>query len=96
MLLCHWNAPSRDNRPCSSHLWISIFWPFGEIVAYYNGAKSFKQLNRKFEQTLRHLANGYLHEQIRTREELPNAKSVDFSQELDKLLEEVCRIASIP
>jgi len=28
-------------------------------------------------------------------EELPNAKSIDFSQELDKLLEEVCRIAPI-
>jgi hypothetical protein len=65
---------------------------FQGVFNNYNGGKSFKELMGKFENTLRKVADGYLHEQIRKKEELPNANSVNFSQELDKLLEEICRI----
>ena len=68
------------------------FRTFHEVANNYNGSKSFKELIKKFETTLRHLADGYLHEQVRLEEQLPTSVSVDFRQELDKLLEEVCRI----
>ena len=42
--------------------------------------------------TMRHIADSYLHLTIRKSETLPNATQVNFSKEMDVLLEEIVRI----
>ncbi len=49
--------------------------------------KSMLHLNN----SLRSIADSYLHQQIRNKETLPNATQVSFQQDMDRLLEEIIR-----
>ena len=68
------------------------FSTFLEVVNNYKGTKSFKEIIKHLEESCRKIADSYLHEQIRKKENLPNRIQVDFSANLDVLLSEVCRI----
>ena len=48
-----------------------------------------QHLNR----SMRNIADGILHEQIRSKELLPSPQQVDFRQDLDRLLGEIVRIS---
>lgn len=65
---------------------------FAEVANNYAGAKSFKDSMQKLDQSLRKIADAYLHVQIRTQEGIPNATQVNFSQDLDVLLQEIVRL----
>jgi hypothetical protein len=64
---------------------------FAGVVAHHGG-KSFKDQMKHLDGSLRHVADGHLHNQIRSRESLPNANQVDFRSPLDVLLAEIDRI----
>ncbi len=66
---------------------------FGEVVSNYPGTKSFKGSIEYMHRSLRNIADGMLHEQIRAREVLPSPQQVDFRAALDLLLSEIVRIA---
>lgn len=55
-------------------------------------AKSHKGSMQHLQVSLRNIADGLLHNQIRTRETLPSATQVDFRQDLDVLLGEILRV----
>jgi hypothetical protein len=65
---------------------------FAEVVNNYKGTKSFKSAMRRLNDSLRNLADSYLHVQIRKIESLPTMNQVDFRAELDALLSEVSRV----
>ena len=65
---------------------------FPEVANNYKGTKSFKAAMQRFNDSLRNLADSYLHVQIRKVESLPTYNQVDFRAELDALLSEVSRI----
>ncbi len=67
---------------------------FGEVANNYLGSRSFKGSMQNLQNSLRHIADGHLHTQIRTSEILPTAQQVDFAADLDALLAEVVRIES--
>jgi len=46
---------------------------------------------RHLDKSLRKIADSYLHGHIRERESLPNKTQVNFSQDIDVLLAEICR-----
>ena len=50
---------------------------------------------RHLNKSLRNIADNMLHVQIRQIESLPNATQVEFRADLDRLLEEVVRRASL-
>lgn len=56
-----------------------------------NGSKSFKEHMEHLDKSLRKIADGYLHNQIRKKESLPNKTQVNFSQDIDALLAEIIR-----
>ncbi|MFT3820146.1 MAG: hypothetical protein QM750_21455 [Rubrivivax sp.] len=64
---------------------------FAEVANNYNGTKSFKAAMRRLNDSLRNLADSYLHVQVRQVESLPTMTQVDFRAELDALLSEVSR-----
>lgn len=68
------------------------FTTFPEVANNYAGAKSFKSAMRRLNDSLRSLADSYLHVQIRKVESLPTSNQVDFRAELDALLSEVSRV----
>lgn len=68
------------------------FVTFPEVANNYNGTKSFKSAMRRLNDSLRNLADSYLHVQIRRVESLPTLNQVDFRAELDALLSEVSRV----
>jgi len=43
------------------------------------------------DKSSRKIADSYLHGQIRKKERLPNKTQVNFSQDIDVLLAEICR-----
>lgn len=57
-----------------------------------NGTKSFKQHMEHLDKSSRKIADSYLHGHIRNKESLPNNTQVNFSQDIDVLLAEICRI----
>jgi len=57
-----------------------------------NGNKSFKEHMAHLDKSSRKIADSYLHNQIRNKESLPNQTQVNFSQDIDVLLAEVCRL----
>lgn len=57
-----------------------------------NGTKSFKEHMAHLDKSLRKIADSYLHTHIRKKESLPNKTQVNFAQDLDVLLSEICRI----
>tara|TARA_R110000787_G_scaffold278220_1_gene387879 strand:- start:727 stop:1497 length:771 start_codon:yes stop_codon:yes gene_type:complete len=64
---------------------------FENVVAQH-GTKSFKEAMSHLHMSMRKIADSYLHGQIRSRETLPNANTVDVRRDLDVLLGEVIRI----
>jgi hypothetical protein len=64
---------------------------FSEVASNYAGSKSFKASMQTLESS-RNIANQHLHGQIRSKEVLPNAKQIDFSNDLDVLLSEIVRL----
>ena len=69
---------------------------FGEVnfqsVAAQYGNKSFKECMSQLNGVMRKIADGYLHLQIRKKESIPNSNQINFSQSLDVLLGEICRV----
>ena len=53
--------------------------------------RSHKKSMQNLQSSLRNIADWALHQQIRSKESLPNATQVDFKQDLDVLLGEVVR-----
>ncbi len=56
-----------------------------------NGSRSFKEHMTHLDKSLRKIADSYLHSHIRKTESLPNNTQVNFSQDIDVLIAEVCR-----
>lgn len=54
--------------------------------------RSFKGSMQSLENSLKHIADSYLHQHIRTSEVLPTALQVDFRADLDVLLGEIVRV----
>ena len=65
---------------------------FPEVANNYKGTKSFKSAMQRLNDSLRNLADSYLHVQIRRIESLPTINQVDFRAEFDALLSEVSRV----
>ncbi len=65
---------------------------FPEVANNYRGTRSFKASMQRLNDSLRNLADSYLHVQIRKIESLPTAIQVDFRAEVDALLSEVSRV----
>src|SRR5471032_3490508 len=66
---------------------------FAEVAANYGGAgRSFKACAERLEQHARKVADRLLHQSMRKSEIAPELKEVAFSQELEAVLAEVCRI----
>ena len=63
---------------------------FSEVANNY-GTKSFNQSMKNIENSLRKIADGYLHTTIRKKETLPNDTQVDFRPDIDLLLAEIVR-----
>ncbi|MEJ8819141.1 hypothetical protein [Lacibacter sp. H407] len=69
---------------------------FDEVANNYGGPKenkSFKKNMTHLNESLKNIADGFLHTQIRKAEILPNETQVDFRQDLDSLLGEIVRIS---
>lgn len=65
---------------------------FAEVANNHPGGKSFSDQMKHLENSLRKVADGLLHQQIRKVESLPQAPQVDFRAALDVLLGEVVRV----
>jgi hypothetical protein len=65
---------------------------FQEVSNNYNGSKSFKRSMQNLQNSLRNVADAFLHTQIRKSEVLPTVNQVDFRADLDVLLSEIVRI----
>jgi hypothetical protein len=65
---------------------------FTQVASNYGGTASFRKSMEHLDRSLRNIADGILHEQIRARESLPSTQQVDFRQDLDRLLGEIVRI----
>jgi len=69
---------------------------FEEVASNYGGLKdhkSFKKSMHHLNDSLKNIADSYLHLQIRKRETLPNDTQVNFKQDMDLLLAEIIRIS---
>lgn len=67
------------------------FDTFNQVASNY-GSQSFKKNMFNLNQSMKNIADNYLHEKIRKKEVLPNENQVDFSRDLDVLLAEIIRI----
>jgi site-specific recombinase XerD len=65
---------------------------FSGVANQYPGSKSFKKGMLSLNTALRNIADSYLHEHIRSREEAPQRQQVDFRAQLDQLLGEIVRV----
>ena len=65
---------------------------FAEVANNYAGSTSFRQSMKTLNESSRRIADRYLHTQTRPSETLPTAVQVDFSPDIDVLLEEIVRI----
>lgn len=66
------------------------FTKFNEVANNY-GTKSFKASMQNLNNSLRKIADGYLHTTIRKKEVLPNDTQVNFRPDIDVLLSEIIR-----
>ena len=66
------------------------FRKFSEVANNY-GTKSFKDSMSNLDNSMRKIADGFLHTTIRKKESLPNETQIDFRQALDVLIEEILR-----
>lgn len=64
---------------------------FAQVAAHAKGCSLRRSLSR-LEQSARDISDRHLHQPIRAQEALPTAAQVNFSHELDVLLEEVARL----
>jgi hypothetical protein len=67
---------------------------FEEVASNYAGGSSFRKSMQTLLKSSKSIADSYLHQQIRSRESLPNRTQVNFSNDLDILLGEVVRLMS--
>lgn len=70
---------------------------FDEVASNYGGPKdhrSFKGSMAHLAVSLKNIADGLLHTQIRKKETLPFDTQVDFRQDLDNLLGEIVRVSN--
>lgn len=66
---------------------------FPEVANNYSsGSKSFKQHMQHLDVSLRKIADSFLHQQIRSKEVLPNKTQINFSNDIDVLLGEIVRV----
>ncbi len=65
---------------------------FSGVANNYPGSKSFKKSMLNLNAALRNIADSYLHEHIRSREEAPQRQQVEFRPQLDQLLGEILRV----
>lgn len=66
---------------------------FSQVASNYSGGgSSFKKSMEHLNNSLRNIADGMLHEQIRRSETHPSPQQVEFRQDLDRLLGEIVRI----
>ena len=65
---------------------------FADVANNYAGTKSFKASMQTLDRSLRNIADQHLHSSIRSSEILPNARQVDFGNDLDVLLSEIVRL----
>lgn len=63
---------------------------FNEVANNYGG-KSFQKNMKHLNISMRSIADGYVHETIRKKENIPNETQIDFSQDLDLLIAEIIR-----
>lgn len=68
------------------------FKTFIEVTNNYKSSVSLKKQMENLQKSLRNVADAYLHEAIRSREDLPHYAQVDFSAALDHVLGEVVRV----
>ena len=66
---------------------------FNEVSNNY-GTKSFKKNMLNLNNSLRNIADSYLHQTIRKKESLPNKTQIDFKNDLDVLIAEIVRISN--
>lgn len=64
---------------------------FNEVANNY-GSMSFKKNMLHLNNSLRNIADTYLHQQIRKKETLPNKTQIDFKNDIDVLIAEIIRI----
>jgi len=64
---------------------------FDEVANNYQGG-SFKKSMSHLQNSLRNIADAYLHLPIREKETLPNKTQVNFANDLDVLLAEIVRV----
>ena len=64
---------------------------FNEVANNY-GSMSFKKNMLHLNNSLRNIADTYLHQPIRKKESLPNKTQIDFKNDIDVLLAEIIRI----
>jgi len=65
---------------------------FTEFANNYAGGRSFSDHMKHLDNSMRKVADGLLHQQIRKSESLPAAQQVNFCAALDDLLGEVIRV----
>ncbi len=68
---------------------------FEQVASNYKAEKnsqSFRGAIKRMYDFFKHVADGVMHSQIRKKESLPTKEQFDVSNELDYLLQEVCRI----
>lgn len=71
------------------------FDTFAEVTANHHAegnSKSFKGGMKRLHEFFKHVADGVMHSHIRSKESLPTKDQLDYSRELDFLLQEVCRL----
>jgi hypothetical protein len=72
------------------------FQTFAEVVNNYGGGpktnKSFKQIAKKLDDVARSIGDMIAHQAMRPTESVPGPAQIDFTQELDVLLDEVARV----
>jgi site-specific recombinase XerD len=68
------------------------FDTFNQVENNYQCSKSFKKAMNHLNNSLRNVADSYLHVTIRKKESIPTFQQVDFRSDLDLLLSEIIRI----
>jgi hypothetical protein len=71
------------------------FETFENFANNYGGAKNNKSIKKVMQHlngSLRNIADKFLHQVVRNKESLPTENQIDFSQDLDVLLEEIVRV----
>lgn len=68
------------------------FDTFNQVENNYQGSKSFKKAMNHLNNSLRNVADSYLHVTVRKKESIPTFQQVDFRSDLDLLLSEIIRI----